>query len=224
LLIAVQNCRTTFQRSSDARFFHGWVADFNEDLIAVRSSIHTLVTPGENLHFHFYGYGQELLCNATLMATEVAHNSYSVLSDGSSVVDASIQMYRFEDLSKFKILTSDNLARFQLEGYTLNMLSSKSGASHEVQLLDISQGGLGIALQDPIHKGDVFLFEFESAHGLIQFSAEVRYVAPLKNGAFTIRAGLQYTGMDRLNKGKFESFWKQLVDLNKVHLDIGVAV
>lgn len=179
------NTRARFQRISDAKFFAGWVRDFNASSIIVALSTDAGLHPGDKFIFEVHGQRAGATFPAELM----------VISG---------EEYLFSIPQQLRLTTPREEARV----FVKDIAGILQGDLVEVDVvvLDVSQRGAGVLAPTPLTVGDKVTLTVETAQGSVNCTGEVRYCRADKAWG-QYRAGLLLDEMGRVERAK----WAKLV-------------
>lgn len=179
------NTRARFQRISDAKFFAGWVRDFNISSIIVALSTDAELCPGDRFMFEVHGHHAGASFPAELMVV-------------------SGEEYLFSIPQQLRLTTPREEARV----FVNEIAGIIQGDLVEVDILviDVSQKGAGVLAPTPLTVGEKVMLSVETEQGSVQCAGEVRYCRADKAWG-QYRAGLLLDDMGRVERAK----WAKLV-------------
>jgi hypothetical protein len=183
------NTRARFQRLQDAKFFAGWVRDFNASAIIVNLSTESLLEPGEHFMFEVHG-----------------HDAVAIFPGVLSMVNA--DEYLFEIPQPLRLTSPNEEARVYVE----DVSGILKGETMEVDVLvvDVSRRGAGVLAPLPLTAGEKVVLSLDTAQGPVECTGEVRYCRPDTKAWGQYRAGLLLDDMGRIEKAR----WARLVGGN----------
>lgn len=200
--------RARFQRLSDNKFFVGWVQSFYGNLIVVRGSTDSILSPGESFYFEVHG----LNAMATFTAKLSSFDELDVLKNANFqfVQGADTQVISVAELDfEFEITSQVRYARpveeFRLMVNKMTAQFTSEGKVHDVTVTDISPNGLGLVsdAEFPMgSKGEVTIF---SEYGVIRCMVEVRYSMRDSRSLTAYRNGVHIVEMARIDTAKWNT-------------------
>ncbi len=176
------------QRLTDARFFRGWVDRSDEDLIVMASEPDLPVDKGDEFQ------------------VEIAAQERRVAFRGK-LTDRGFGEYHVRLLGDIQLFPTDEEVRIAVQTPTKCCLIGDGEIEGEI--LDISEAGMGIFIQQPVDRESKYFFQVESVVGRIAGEAEARYCRRLMTPPNTFRAGFRVTIPDRISRGR----WAHLCDI-----------
>lgn len=105
------------------------------------------------------------------------------------------------DLSNISVLPASEAVRITVPHYLCSL--DLDGLRGEATAVDISIGGIGLISSARVSAGEVLQVEMQTPHGLIAFSAEVRYCRPTNELEFEFRIGAKITFKDRIDHARW---------------------
>ena len=181
------NMRTRLQRIKDAKFFSGWVNDFDEQEVRVRLSSPGECEPGDRFLVEIFG--------TETVATFQAGVSMAFDNQAYLNVFGPIQYRR----------ATEN-ARLCVTGM-FGTISSEGG-DIEARVADISRAGVGLILRKAVPRKTVVHIKLCTPAGEVAGDGEIRYCRPDPSGNGSFRAGVRLSELGRLEKAR----WLRLFD------------
>lgn len=184
------NNRARLQRMRDAKFFNGWVKEFDpqNDQISIQVvGSQATFEPGEAFMLEIHGTDR----------TVVAKAKVSLASEG---------IVTFLTLGEPMSMPPRERARIKVDGVSASL--GANGGSIDVELSDISQEGCGVLSSVQVEKGSVISLSIDSPAGPIDCQGEVRYCKtdPEMEGFYRLGVLLQPLG--RLEQAR----WNKMIE------------
>lgn len=181
------NMRTRLQRIKDAKFFSGWVNDFDDQEVRVRLSSPGECEPGDRFLVEIYG--------TETVATFQAGVTMAFDNQAYLNVFGPIQFRR----------ATEN-ARLCVTGMFGTIIVD--GVEIEARVADISRGGVGLILRKSVARKASAQLKLCTPAGEVAGEGEVRYCRPDPSGNGSFRAGIRLSELGRLEKAR----WLRLFD------------
>jgi hypothetical protein len=179
--------RTRLQRIKDAKFFSGWVNDFDEQEVRVRLSATGECEPGDRFLVEIFGAETIAMFQATIT---MAFDNQAYLSVfGPVQYRRSTENARLCVTGMFGTITADNV-------------------EIEARVADISRAGVGLILRKSVTRKAVVHLKLATPAGEVTGEGEVRYCRPDPSGNGSFRAGILLSELGRLEKAR----WLRLFD------------
>ena len=204
--VPLVNTRTTFQRTSDARFFTGRIRRLQENLVTVVCPVEHKLTSGESFAFQVFGAGYEASFFAKFR-TEAVPNAG----------DRSERQYVFVLDGEISLREAVQNPRFTTEGLTASLDVPGFRRLENARVLDISAAGLSILSPAPMGKGETMQIGLNLDEEVIQAEVEVRYCVKDKTRATYHRIGLLLKGMDRISAIRWRTLYGKTVEGSRYH-------
>lgn len=184
--------RARLQRLKDLKFFHGWIAAVRPGEVRLRCHCGDAIELGEE----FFGLLHGLSCSAhaRLTVTEVQ-------TPPGKPSDRRLIIFR---LGPFQLFEAQELARKENNFITAAISPDVPG---QLEVVNVSQGGLSIKLGRELAEGDPVQLELQSYFGDLTLKTEVRHCRPTKDEEGRFQAGLKIVEMPRLDA----AVWKKLL-------------
>ena len=176
------NTRTRLQRLKDARFFSGWVNDFDDHEVRIRLSSPGQCEPGDRFLVEIYG--------SDTVATFQAGVTMAFDNQAYLTVFGPVQYRR-----------STENARLSVSGIFGTV--SFEGAEVEARVADISRSGVGLIVRKALTRKATVELKLCTPAGEVTGGGEVRYCRPDPSGNGSFRAGVRLMEMGRLEKARW---------------------
>jgi hypothetical protein len=201
--------RTRFQRLRDAKLFTGWIEDFFGTKVVISSNTNFAVQVGDE--FRFEGFGHHISVVFTAVLDSVGQLS---LVDAGRVTTIEGTNARIVEAKRVSFhLTLVGPVRFSASHENLRMRTSDlfavvadSVGEHEMIVVDVSQGGLGLISGTPLKAKDYVKIRIETRLGPVDATGNVRYCRLDRDRDGMYRVGLQFMDMDRVNRPRWERY------------------
>jgi hypothetical protein len=183
------NVRVRMQRTSDAKFFSGWVKTLSEREIMLEFASSEWFSPGTR--FFLTANGLE---STALFPAEVIQQTSGLI--------------RLGIVGPVKFARPTEEARKSMIGLTCIMHIGEV----EVEMLvhDVSAKGMGGTIDGAVARGRVIDFDVDTPHGSVIGKAEVRYCRQEGKDTLKHRIGLRILSMGRVETTR----WLRLSDEN----------
>ncbi len=181
------NMRARLQRLKDAKFFTGWISDFDGHEVRVRLGVAGECEPGDLFMFEIYGTELDAIFQARVTMAFDNQSNMSVVGGVS---------YR----------PATENARICVSGM-FGVVGTPDG-DIEVRVTDISVNGLGLVIRKPLKQKMLVKLRLTTAVGEVTGEGEVRYCRLDPAGTGSYRAGLRLSELGRLEKAR----WLRLFD------------
>ena len=184
------NTRARLQRLSDAKFFAGWVKEFNTGSIILGLSTAAELNPGDEFMFEVHG-----------------QNAVAIFPAHLSIVSG--DEYLFAIPKPLRIVGPTEEARV----YVQDVSGILKGETMEVDVIviDVSKKGAGVLAPLPLSAGERVTLTLETAQGPVNCTGEVRYCRPDAKMWGQYRAGVLLDDMGRIERAR----WARLVGGDK---------
>lgn len=179
--------RVRIQRIEDAKLFRGWVHEFTETALHITFEEVPEISINERAAFELQGHHQNVFVIGEVR--EIA---------GLVVI--------FRLTSNLRLSAPTESVRFQASRFGVYCDLIWDDESHEVEVNDISTGGVGIISPVAVDRAEVVELRFRTRTGEAICQAEVRYCRPLADDSNRYRIGCRLEFADRVSKGR----WFQL--------------
>jgi hypothetical protein len=179
--------RTRLQRLKDAKFFTGWVTDFDEQEVKVRLGTDEACEPGDYYLLEIFG----------------------PLSD--AVLQARVRM-AFDNQAYFTIHGTINYrpatenARLRITGITATL--TYPDFEVEGRVLDISHNGVGMVVRKALVQKSKAKIRLQTPRGEINAEGEIRYCRAESNGSGNFRVGIRLGDLARLEKARWQRLFE----------------
>jgi hypothetical protein len=177
-----QNVRVRLQRTTDARFFSGWMRQITADGAFVDLIVDEEIEVGDEFYANATGKDQSIAFAVKCVLKQATLISLKV----SGPVTA---MAPTEPARKF------------VSGQEITL--SLYGVDIVAKVTDVSLTGMGLISAEPLKRGEQVKFMMQSPIGLVRGEAEVRYSKPIPYG---YRVGLKVTLVGRIE----QAIWNRL--------------
>jgi hypothetical protein len=179
--------RTRLQRIRDAKFFTGWVTEFDEHEVKVRLSTLDTFEPGD--HYLLEVFGPEV----------------------DAILQARVRM-AFDNQAYFTVHGAVNYrpatenARIRVTGISGVLIFSDFEA--EGKVVDISQNGIGMLVRKPLPQKSQMRIRLLTPKGEINAEGEVRYCRAETNGSGSYRIGIRLGLLGRLERARWHRLFE----------------
>jgi len=204
--LVLKNARTTFQRLSDAKFFHGWVNQISPQTVSVYSCSDTRFECGDQFSFQVFGAGMDAHFQATLVNIQNADLGKLFSNKRSGCYPAELSSHisgpiTFRDSREQpRFFVRDIGARFS------------DSTSELCPVLDIGPLGLSVVTDREFRKGDEISLSIHSPIHTLNCIATVRNII-----AYDFqRVGFEIVTMDRIDAKKWARIYASVLESNKV--------
>lgn len=204
--VPLVNTRTTFQRTSDARFFTGRIRRLRENLVTVVCSVEQKLTPDEAFAFQVFGAGHEAFFVANYRTEAAAPSS-----------DRTEHEYVFVIQGEITLRQANQNPRFMTQGLTASLDVPGFRRLEDTRVLDVSASGLSILSPTQMGKGEAMHILIGLADDVIEAEVEVRYCVKDKTHPTFHRVGLVLKGMDRISAIRWRTFYSRTVEASRYH-------
>lgn len=205
--MALNRGRTTFQRTSDAKFFNGWIKVITAEVVVAHTCTSCTLSPGDEFAFQVYGNRKDAFFRARLKAFQRAEPGAFLATDlGGAIIPLNLGC---EILSQITSREGSNQPRFFVEGVTADITVDQDVTCEGSVVIDIGPGGFAALTMGYLRKGDIVDATLH-AYGLeVTCQAEVRNTTRNALDERYQRVGYQMLAMERLD----ELRWKQVYNL-----------
>jgi hypothetical protein len=176
------NVRVRLQRLKDARFFSGWVSDFDERDLRIRLSSSGQSEVGDRFLVEIFGAETVAICQASVTMAFDTQANLTVL--GPVQYRHSTESSRLAVTSMFGTVTTQD-------------------DEIEARIADISRTGVGLILRKSLTRKTSVKLKLCTPAGEILADGEVRYSRPDTSGNGSFRAGIRLMEMGRLEKARW---------------------
>jgi hypothetical protein len=179
--------RTRLQRVRDAKFFTGWITEFDEHEVKVRLGTIDTFEPGD--HYLIEVFGPEV----------------------DAILQARVRM-AFDNQAYFTVHGAVNYrpatenARLKVTGITGHLLFPDFDV--EGKVIDISQNGIGMLVRKALPQKSHMQVRLLTPRGEINAEGEIRYCRAETNGSGTYRVGIQLGSLGRLERARWQRLFE----------------
>jgi hypothetical protein len=181
------NTRTRLQRLNDAKFFSGWVTDFDEVEVRIRLNVSGECEPGDRFLVEIYGTKAVASFQAEI---EIAFDNQVHLAITPPV----------------KYRSTTETARMSVSD--MYGVIEYDGSEMDARVADISREGMGLVVKSLIPKDAEVTYRIASPVGEVRGLGQVRYCRMDPSGNGLYRLGLRILQLSRIEQAK----WLRLVD------------
>jgi len=210
---ALNNARTSFQRLTDARFFHGWVKKISPRLITVHVLTDVPFAAGEDLAFQVFGSDYDAFLEAEIAHITAADLDLPFHKKPKEGTWVEIECRITTDVS-LKATTA--LPRFLVAGFVAHVPASEFNQSATATILDIGPQGFSFVSDGPYRKGEKIEVTIRARGQTMKCEVEVRNCNQYGPSSDQYRVGLQITGMSRIDACNWQDVYASILEVNRV--------
>lgn len=197
--------RTTFQRTSDAKFFHGWIRQIQPECLTAVMVGDQPFAPGDQFRFRIFSDLQDAYLDAEFCREQAAISPNPNYPMPYAVL-AKTREYVFIIRSEIRLEPSKEQARLYPSGIVASVVDADGQQGAGLLVVNISKQGLCVSGRTEHPKHTRLKIELNVLGEPIVATVEVRYCVKDRSFPGQHRIGLQIVEMDRVSGGR----WRQL--------------
>jgi hypothetical protein len=204
--LPLNNTRVTLQRMRDAKFFRGWVTYIDHQMIDVSAFEPWQVEPGDAFTLEIASEGTIVSFNATFATGSPVRAGFF-----GGGMEGAVAVYRFNLTGETKCRHAAEEPRFFPDGFFCRLTWVDVESYDSVTIHNISRSGMGLISPNRVPKGEQVIVEIPFECGTIQIPCVVRHCVKMRTAAEAYRLGLQLGETDRVNLGKYNRLYDEVV-------------
>jgi hypothetical protein len=209
-LSVFENTRTTFQRLSDAKIFHGWIYQLNSAGVLVRLSAGSAqLNQDEECYFQVFGPQRNALFRAKLI--EIEDGDDTLLQPGVLSIHGTGKLYRFNYSGQVKMIETQDSARFvnQCMNAAISCVDFEN-MDEPCPVIDVSTTGFSIMTSQAIERGREVRATIYTPLGRVDCKAAVRNCRPHPEVPGGFRIGFEITSMERIDEKRWQAVFRRI--------------
>lgn len=210
--VAIGNTRTRFQRTADAKFFHGRVRSLTDDILVVTCLSQAAFATGEKFAFNVYCSGTDLFFFAIYTGGAVSCPSEDAGFAGECLLETE---FSFKLDSQILLSDCKQEARY-FPRFMTAVISNAYRSEDNAKVVDVSDGGLSISCREDFDKGSEVRLEINAFGKTIQAVAEVRYCVRDRSRPGFNRIGLKLSLTERIDEKRWQQVVNHLIDQSRI--------
>lgn len=202
--------RTSFQRFSDSKLFHGWVQGFTLANLVVRTTTDHLLKKGDRFIFHVVAKHTNARFVAEFSAVDglelIRSMTLPMGNQGTAnLVEVPEANYSFKLVSQLEYQPATEEARHMVGGWVVEVRNSE-GDRQNAFISDVSDTGAGILSALPYKRGEIVTVKIEGLGRGLELDGEVRYSVRSKIAPDMYKTGLKFNEFGRLEGAVWRNF------------------